>query len=118
MHEQKTPDYESKLGKSFDFVLREGEKLFSGRGRLRKTYERLAQLLDELAIAYSLVGGYALILHGVSRFTEDIDLLISADGLSQLHEHLIGRGYVQNTPGGRHLRDTENRSPNQIRSHG
>ena len=103
----KIPQYEWELEKSFDFVVREGDQLFEGGGRLKRTYERLAQHLDELGIAYSLVGGYALILHGVRRFTEDIDLLISADGLSQLHEHLIGRGYVQITPGGRNLRDAE-----------
>ena len=107
MQKDEIPRYESELEKSFDFVVREGDQLFEGQGRLKKTYESLAQRLDDLGIAYSLVGGFALILYGVRRFTEDIDLLISADGLSQMHEHLIGRDYVQITPGGRNLRDAE-----------
>jgi len=60
-----------------------------------------------LGISYSLVGGYALILHGVRRFTEDIDLLVSRDGLAKLHKELAGRGYVLAAPGSRNLRDFE-----------
>lgn len=99
--------YESELENSFDFVLSEADQLYQGQGRLRKTYERLAKRLDELGVSYSLVGGYALILHGVRRFTEDIDLLVSREGLARLHEELIGRGYVLAAPGSRNLRDVE-----------
>lgn len=101
------PLYESELEKSFDFVVSEADELYAGRGRLRKTYERLAKRLDELAISYSLVGGYALILYGVRRFTEDIDLLVSREGLAKLHADLIGRGYVRVAPRSRNLRDVE-----------
>jgi len=52
-------------------------------------------------------GGYALILHGVRRFTEDIDLLVSREGLARLHKGLIGRGYVLAAPASRNLRDVE-----------
>lgn len=99
--------YESELDKSFDFVLSEAGQLYQGQGRLRKTYERLAKRLDELGISYSLVGGYALILHGVRRFTEDIDLLVSREGLAKLHKELTGRGYVLAAPGSRNIRDVE-----------
>lgn len=99
--------YESELDKSFDFVLSEAGQLYQGQGRLRKTYERLAKRLDELGVSYSLVGGYALILHGVRRFTDDIDLLVSREGLTKLHKELTGRGYVLAAPGSRNLRDVE-----------
>lgn len=99
--------YESELEISFDFVLAEADQLYQGRGRLRTTYERLAKCLDELGVSYSLVGGYALILHGVRRFTENIDLLVSAEGLAKLHEKLIGLGYVRVSPESRNLRDVE-----------
>lgn len=101
------PTYESKLENSFYFVLSEADQLYQGEGRLRKTYERLAESLDKLGVSYSLVGGYALILHGVRRFTEDIDLLISSEGLAILHKELIGRGYVRVAPRSRNLRDVE-----------
>ncbi|MBI5049847.1 MAG: nucleotidyl transferase AbiEii/AbiGii toxin family protein [Nitrospirae bacterium] len=103
----KIPSYENELKDSFDLVLREAEELYEGQGRLKKTYERLAKHLDELGISYSLVGGYALILHGVRRFTEDIDLLISSEGLDRLHKGLIGKGYVRVAPKSRNLRDVE-----------
>ncbi|MFQ5687701.1 MAG: hypothetical protein ACE5GV_13685 [Candidatus Scalindua sp.] len=107
MPKSKVHNYESELEASFDVVLDEADKLYEGQGRLRKTYERLAKRLDELNIPYSLVGGYALILHGVRRFTEDVDLLVSEKGLADLHEELEGRGYVRVAPGSRNLRDTE-----------
>lgn len=99
--------YESELDNSFDFVLSEAGQLYQGQGRLRKTYERLAKRLDELGVSYSLVGGYALILHGVRRFTEDIDLLVSREGLAKLHKELTGRGYALAARGSRNLRDVE-----------
>lgn len=106
-HKGEALKYESELESSFDFVLSEADQLYQGQGRLRKTYERLAKCLDELGISYSLVGGYALILHGVRRFTEDIDLLVSSEGLARLHKELIGRGYVRIAQESRNLRDVE-----------
>lgn len=107
MSKNKVRNYESELESSFDVVLDEADQLYEGHGRLKRTYERLAKRLDELNVPYSLVGGYALILHGVRRFTEDIDLLVSNESLAKLHEELIGRGYVQVSPGSRNLRDAE-----------
>ena len=99
--------YEGQLARSFDLVVSEGEQLYEGRGRLRKTYDRLVRRLEDLGVSYTLIGGYALILHGVRRFTEDIDILISGEGLERLHKELIGRGYVRIAPESRNLRDVE-----------
>ncbi len=99
--------YEHRLARSFDFVIKEAEQLYRGEGRLRKTYDRLTKRLEALGISYGVVGGYALIVHGVRRFTEDIDMLVSADGLDRLHKQLIGLGYVRVAPGSRNLRDAE-----------
>jgi hypothetical protein len=104
---EKVIEYERELESSFDLVLREAGELYQGEGRLKKTYKRLAKCLNELGISYSLVGGYALILHGVRRFTEDIDLLVTNVGLIKLHEELIGRGYVRVSSESRNLRDVE-----------
>ena len=106
-NETEVTPYERQLARSFNFVIREAEQLYQGQGRLRKTYNRLTKRLDALGIAYGVVGGYALILHGVRRFTEDIDILISSEGLGRLHKQLIGLGYVRVVPGSRNLRDVE-----------
>ena len=66
--------YEAELESSFDLVLKEAEDLYQSEGRLKKTYGRLTRCLNEMRVSYTLIGGYALIFHGVRRFTEDIDL--------------------------------------------
>ena len=58
--------------------------------------EALRQLADDLekrGIAYSIIGATALNQHGYRRYTEDIDVLLSAEGLARFHEELVGRGY-------------------------
>jgi predicted nucleotidyltransferase len=36
----------------------------------------LAQYFEEAAVEYAIIGGYALAVHGLARFTEDIDVLV------------------------------------------
>lgn len=38
--------------------------------------KRLARYLDQAKVEYALIGGYALAAHGLTRMTEDIDLLV------------------------------------------
>jgi len=99
--------YEQQLEGSFEGVLREADAVYEGRGRLQQTHQRLTRRLEELGIASELVGGFALILHGVRRFTEDIDLLVRPRDFAVLREKLVGKGY-QTIPGStRSIRDTE-----------
>jgi hypothetical protein len=99
--------YERQLASSFNFVISEAEQLYRGQGRLRKTYDRLTKRLEELGVAYGVAGGYALIVYGVRRFTEVIDILVSGEGLDRLHKQLIGLGYMRVAPGSRNLKDVE-----------
>jgi hypothetical protein len=49
----------------------------------------------------------ALLAHGYPRFTEDIDLVMTPDGLIKFHEELVGLGYAPAFPGARkRLRST------------
>jgi hypothetical protein len=48
-----------------------------------------------------------LFQHGVRRFTEDVDILVTREGLRTIHEALEGRGYVPPFQGSKNLRDTE-----------
>lgn len=88
-------------------VLKEAESLYEGRGRLRLAYERLAQRLDTLGIESALVGAYALIIHGVRRFTEDIDLLLRPHDAETLRDRLVGQGYTTIKGSTRSIRDAE-----------
>jgi len=67
---------------------------------------KLAQLLEDAAIPYALVGAMALNEHGYQRVTTDVDLLLTADGLAEFKRRHLGRGYVEKFAGSRGLRDT------------
>lgn len=69
--------YEQRLRHGGEFMLREASAYFAGGGDRRDTLRRLAQRLDELGIAYALIGGLALAEHGYPRLTEDIDLVLN-----------------------------------------
>src|SRR5579872_860853 len=71
----------------------EGLEFFRGRGMLNETLRRLAEDLDRHGIDYSLIGAIALSQHGYRRFTEDIDLLLSKEGLARFQSEMVGRGY-------------------------
>ncbi|OPZ31662.1 MAG: hypothetical protein BWZ02_00076 [Lentisphaerae bacterium ADurb.BinA184] len=88
-------DYQEQLAASFHHVLREADRLYAGGGRLEQAYRQLADRLRELGVAHAVVGGYALILHGVRRFTEDVDRLVTEEGLRRLRGALLGQGYTE-----------------------
>ena len=100
-------NYEDELKRSFWTVLREGDHLSDAAGRLARTYRRLAERLDLAGVNFTVVGGYALIVHGVRRFTEDVDLLVNREGLAKLRDDLIGHGYVTIPGNARDMRDAE-----------
>lgn len=79
---------------------------FERESAVQKALLRITARLDELGIPYAVAGGMALFFHGYRRFTEDVDLLVSPDGLRRIHEQLEGRGYVPPFEGSRNLRDT------------
>jgi len=79
----------------------EGRRYFMGKGRLNNTLARLASGLEEHRIPYAVIGAAALLAHGYPRFTEDIDLLMTPEGLDKFHAELIGLGYAPAFPGAR-----------------
>jgi len=101
--------YEKQLSKSLGFTLREGSLFFSGKNstRLQKTLNNLTKMLDKLGIRYLLAGGFAVMLYGFRRFTEDIDIVVTRNDLVKIHRELIGHGYIEIFEGSRGIRDTE-----------
>lgn len=85
----------------------EGQRYFMGQGSLNNTLARLASDLKEHGIDYMVIGAVALLAHGYPRFTEDIDLVLTPEGLEVFHRELIGLGYVPAFPGAKkRLRST------------
>ena len=99
--------YEQQLSADHRLALREGSMHFEGESGVHKTLERICRTLDERGIPYCILGGMALFFHGYRRFTEDVDLLVTPEGLQTISEELTGRGYLPPFSGSRNLRDTE-----------
>ena len=71
----------------------EGLRFFMGEGILNETLRRVTKDLENHQIDYSVIGAVALNQHGYRRFTEDIDLLMTKEGLEKFRDELIGKGY-------------------------
>lgn len=71
----------------------EGLLFLRGEGMVNEALRHLAEELETRGIAYCVIGATALNLHGYRRFTEDIDILLSVEGLERFHQELVGRGY-------------------------
>jgi hypothetical protein len=64
--------------------------------------------LEEEGIPYAVIGGMALGKHGFARMTEDVDVLMTAEGLAVFRERCEGKGYVPAFAGAsKTFRDTE-----------
>src|SRR4051794_39295116 len=71
----------------------EGLAFFRGEGMLNRTLPRVVADLERIGIDYAVIGAIALNQHGYKRFTEDIDILVTKDGLKKFQEQLVGLGY-------------------------
>ena len=99
--------YEQKLDADFALGLREGSMYFEGVSAVHKTLSQIARRLDELTVDYAIAGGMCLYRHGFQRFTRDVDVIVTREGLARLHEELDGRGYVRPFEASKNLRDTD-----------
>jgi hypothetical protein len=99
--------YEQRLDLDFQLALREGDMFFQGDGAVQKTLRRIAERLTELEVDYAIAGGMALYSHGFRRYTEDVDVLVTAEGLAKIHAELEGLGYVRPFAASKNLRDAE-----------
>ncbi|HEY2787693.1 MAG TPA: hypothetical protein VGJ05_22235 [Fimbriiglobus sp.] len=99
--------YEDRLNRDRRWALREGSMHFEKESAVYRTMEKLAAKLKELQVPYAVAGGMALFQHGFRRFTEDVDLLVTAEGLKRIHDSLEGLGYLPPFQGSKNLRDTE-----------
>jgi hypothetical protein len=85
----------------------EALRYLMGEGSLNKTLARITGDLKTHGIDYMVIGAVALLAHGYPRLTEDIDLVLTPEGLEAFHRELIGLGYLPAFPGARkRLRST------------
>ena len=79
-----------------------------GDSPIHQAAKAISERLDEAGIEHAVAGAIALGAHGVVRATEDVDLLITREGLARFKKEWLGRGYVDLRPGGKAVRDTRN----------
>jgi hypothetical protein len=72
----------------------EAQRYFMGEGALNNALSRLVTDLRDHNIDYMVIGAIALMAYGYPRFTEDIDLIVDANGLDRFHHELVGLGYA------------------------
>src|SRR5437764_13558154 len=93
----------------------EGLRYFMGQGSLNNALAQLSADLERHGIDYMIIGAVALMAHGYRRFTEDIDLVLTREGLEAFHRELIGLGYVPAFEGARkRLRATRDGVPAEV----
>jgi hypothetical protein len=86
------PDFEQVLS-SPTSAYEEGLAFFRGHGMLNQTLLRVVADLERAGIDYAVIGAIALNQHGYKRFTEDIDVLLTREGLDTFRAQLVGLGY-------------------------
>jgi hypothetical protein len=99
--------YEQLLDRDLEWAFREGSMHFEERNAVHQTLRKITRRLDELGISYAVVGAMAMFRHGYRRFTEDVDILVTPEGLKQIHQKLEGLGYSPVFQGSKNLRDAE-----------
>jgi len=101
--------------RSIHDVYAEGLRYFMGEGTLQGTLAQLSSDLKQRGIDYIVIGAVALMAYGYPRFTEDIDLVLTSDGLEAFHRELIGLGYAPAFPGAKkRLRSTRDGVPIEV----
>lgn len=89
-------------------ALIELDDFFMQRGKLFQTLQKLSQSLDRADIDYAVVGGIAMVFHGYVRATQDIDVLVTPEGLEAFQQELVGRGFIPAFSGAKRMfRDAE-----------
>jgi hypothetical protein len=99
--------YEKRLASDARWALSEGSRFFEGKSAVQEALRKITARLDELGIPYAIADGMALFNHGYRRFTEDVDILVTRQGLTAIHTQLEGLGYLPPFPKSKHLRDTD-----------
>jgi hypothetical protein len=99
--------YEQQLNRDRRWAFREGSMHFEKESAVHKSLHRITKRLTELRIPYAIAGAMAMFFHGYRRFTDDVDILVTREGLDEIHRRLEGLGYVLPFQGSKQLRDAE-----------
>ena len=101
-------DYTQRMNADIHWALWQGGLFFQNECEVQHSLRRLALRLNALGTNYAVVGGMALYLHGFRRYTENVNILVTRDGLPDVHRALLGNGYRLSRVSSKNIHDTEN----------
>lgn len=79
--------------KTFWQQLRELDMFFQGKDPVHKTMRRVARKLASKKIPYAVVGGMAVFAHQHRRATNDVDILLTPEGLEAFRTLFVPEDY-------------------------
>jgi hypothetical protein len=87
------PTGTTKPAVSFWQRLKEIDMFFQGRDPVHKTMRAVVKRLEKARIPYAIVGGMAVNAHGHHRTTNDLDVLVTAEGLAEFRRRFVPKNY-------------------------
>jgi hypothetical protein len=69
------------------------DMFFQKNDPVHKTMRRTIKNLEKANIPYALVGGMAVNVHGHRRTTNDVDILLTVDGLAEFERRFVPKHY-------------------------
>jgi hypothetical protein len=88
--------------------LKEIDMFFEKRDPVYQTMRRLAKELEKAGIPYAIMGAMAVNVHGARRTTDDVDILLTREGLERFRQKFVGKKYEQVEGRLRRFRDKKN----------
>ncbi len=73
-------------------IYAEAQRYFAGEARVNYALKQLVADLQNHCIDYAIIGAVALFAHGYERLTDNINLLLTVEGLDKFRKELLGRG--------------------------
>jgi len=73
--------------------IKEVDMFFQKNDPVHKTMRRVVKQLGKAKIPYAIVGGMAVNAHGHKRTTDDLDVLLTADGLAEFRKRFVPKHY-------------------------
>lgn len=95
------------IRRNYESGLEVARRYFMGDADIQRAAKRIAAALTEMDVPYVICGGLAVTAHGHARLTQDVDVLLTPDGLRRFKERWLGKGWVERFPGSKGLRDAE-----------
>lgn len=95
------------LKANFERALEHMGQFKDGDAPPQKAAKKIVRALDELGIPYVVAGGLAVAANGLERTTEDVDLILTQEGLAKFKQRWLGMGWVERFKGSKSLKDAE-----------